>query len=334
MGYRISVIATVYNEAENIHLLLDSLVAQTRPPDEVIIVDGGSTDGTPDRIRAYTDRLPLQLIVEPGCNISAGRNVAIAASTGDIIASTDAGVRLDPHWLAEIIAPFLARPDDPPDMVSGFFLPDPQTTFELAMGATVLPSLEEFGKGRFMPSSRSVAFRRRLWEEIGGYPEWMDYSEDVLFDLAVMRRGYRVVYAPRAIVYFRPRSSLSAYWRQYRNYAFGDGEGLLWPKRHLIRYGTYLVLLPLLIYQIVARRSKVGWWGLFAGALAYTWTPYKRLRRMMDGLPLLEQWQAVLWVPVIRLWGDLAKMVGLPRGLPHGWRNRTRTRQYLEGDRQ
>jgi len=161
----------------------------------------------------------------------------------------------------------------------------------------------------------------------------MDYSEDVLFDLAVMRRGYRVVYAPRAIVHFRPRPSLSAYWRQYRNYAFGDGEGLLWPKRHLIRYGTYLVLLPLLLYQIVVRRSKVGWWGLFAGTLAYTWTPYRRLCRMMGGLPPLERLQAVLWVPVIRLWGDLAKMVGLPRGLPHGWRNRTRTRRYLEGDR-
>jgi glycosyltransferase involved in cell wall biosynthesis len=333
MDYRVSVIGTVYNEVENLHLLLDSLIAQTRPPDEVIIVDGGSTDGTPDRIRGYANRLPLQLIIEPGCNISAGRNVAIAASTGDIIASTDAGVRLDPHWLAEITAPFFGQPDNPPDMVSGFFLPDPQTTFEVAMGATVLPSLEEFGKGRFMPSSRSVAFRRRLWEEIGGYPQWMDYSEDVLFDLAVMQRGYRVAYAPRAIVYFRPRSSLSAYWRQYRNYAFGDGEGLLWPRRHLIRYGTYLVLLPSLLYQIGIHCSKVAWLALLAGGLAYTWTPYKRLRRMMGDLPPVERLRAILWVPVIRLWGDLAKMTGLPLGLPRGLRNRARTRQYLEGGR-
>ncbi len=331
MTFSVSVIATVYNEANNIHQLLDSLVDQTRAPDEVIIVDGGSTDGTPARLRAYADRLPLQVIVEPGCNISAGRNLAIAASAGDIIASTDAGVRLDPDWLAEITAPFFANPDSPPGLVSGFFLPDPQTTFEVAMGATVLPSPEEFGKGRFMPSSRSVAFRHEVWEAAGGYPEWMDYSEDVLFDLAIMRRGYRVAYAPRAIVHFRPRPNLTAYWRQYRNYAFGDGEGLLWPKRHLVRYATYLLAAPVLLYLALVRRSWLGWVGLLAGVAAYTSAPYRRLRPVLPGLSPTERVQTLLWVPLIRLWGDLAKMVGLPLGLPHGWRNRWKTRRYLGG---
>jgi len=330
MTPRITVIATVYNEAANIHTLLDSLADQTRRPDEVIIVDGGSSDGTPGRILAYSDRLPLRVIVEPGCNISAGRNVAIAASTGDIIAATDAGVRLDAAWLAEITTPFFEESNAPPDFVSGVFLPDPQTTFEVAMAATVLPTPEEFRRGRFLPSSRSVAFRRAVWEAVGGYPEWMDYSEDVLFDLAVMRRGYRVVYAPRAVVHFRPRPSLTAFWRQYHNYAFGDGEGLLWPKRHLIRYATYLVAAPAMLHTALVRRKRLGWLGLAAGVAAYTSAPYRRLLPELPARNWPQRAYAILLVPLIRLWGDLAKMVGYPLGLPRGWQNRARTRQYVD----
>ena len=95
--YRVTVISTVLNEGEAIRRLLDSLVAQTRPPDEVVIVDGGSRDNTVAVIEAYAGRLPLRVLVEPGANISRGRNVAIAAATSEVIASVDAGVWLEPH---------------------------------------------------------------------------------------------------------------------------------------------------------------------------------------------------------------------------------------------
>ena len=91
---RISVICTVLNEAAAVGRLLDGLLAQTRPPDEVIIVDGGSSDGTPAVILSYADRLPLKLQEARGANISRGRNLAVKRSSGDVIASTDAGVRL------------------------------------------------------------------------------------------------------------------------------------------------------------------------------------------------------------------------------------------------
>ncbi|MCX7671294.1 MAG: glycosyltransferase, partial [Anaerolineae bacterium] len=81
---RVSVICTVLNEGDAIRRLLDSLLAQTRPPDEVVIVDGGSRDQTVAILREYADRLPLQVLVEPGANISRGRNVAIAAATGAV----------------------------------------------------------------------------------------------------------------------------------------------------------------------------------------------------------------------------------------------------------
>jgi len=57
---RVSVICTVLNEGESIRRLMDSLVAQSRQPDEIVIVDGGSRDNTVAVIQEYSDRLPLR----------------------------------------------------------------------------------------------------------------------------------------------------------------------------------------------------------------------------------------------------------------------------------
>jgi cellulose synthase/poly-beta-1,6-N-acetylglucosamine synthase-like glycosyltransferase len=325
---KVTVIVTVRNEAGTVHDLLDSLASQTRRPDEVIIADGGSTDGTLDLLAEYgrAGRLPLRIVERPGSNISAGRNAAISAAAGDIIAVTDAGVRFGADWLAELIRPF--EDEAAPDVVCGFFVPDPRSLFEVAMGATVLPIVEEVRAERFMPSSRSVAFRRAAWESVGGYPEWMSFSEDLLFDLALKNRGLRFVFAPRAVVAFRPRASLAAFWRQYRNYAVGDGEGLLWTRRHLIRYGTYLAALPL-VFAGGLLWSAWCWSALLLGLAVYLRRPYRRLVQQWCGLSPAQKLAAMLWVPVIRVWGDLAKMVGYPQGLPRGFRNKARTWTYV-----
>ena len=76
----ISLVMTVRNEAANLPLLLDSVLAQTLRPAEIVIVDGGSTDGTPQVARSYMGRLPVRLVELPGANISKGRNAAIRSS--------------------------------------------------------------------------------------------------------------------------------------------------------------------------------------------------------------------------------------------------------------
>ena len=118
----VSLICTVLNEGQSIKNLLDSLAAQTHLPDEVVFVDGGSTDDTVATLKQVADdeKLPIRVIVEPGANISRGRNIAIKAAAGPIIASTDAGVRLDKHWLEELVKPF--QTDAPPSVVAGFFV--------------------------------------------------------------------------------------------------------------------------------------------------------------------------------------------------------------------
>src|SRR5207237_356755 len=119
------------------------------------------------------------------------------------------------------------------------------------------------------------------------------------------------------IAYFRPRGSLRAFFRQYYLYARGDGKADLWRKRHALRYATYLAALPSLI--ALSLLSSPLWAILLgAGAMLYLKAPYRRLRAYLPRLQLAERLYAIALVPVIRVSGDLAKMIGYPVGV--AWR--------------
>ena len=310
----ISLIATVLNEGDNIRCLFDSIKRQSRPPDEIVIVDGGSADDTLAIMQSYAHELPLRLFVEPGCNISQGRNRAIAEARGDIIAVTDAGVVLSEAWLEAITAPLLRDPTL--KAASGFFQADPQSAFEAALGATTLPLADEIDRATFLPSSRSIAFRKSAAEAIGLYPEWLDFCEDLVFDIRLRRYGGAFAFAPAALARFRPRPGLRQFFRQYYLYARGDGKANLWLKRHLIRYVTYLALAPLIVVGGLAINPAIWLLFLLGGGL-YLAQPYRRLRAVMRRAPDKSPpvWLfCILVIPWIRFIGDLAKMIGYPAG--------------------
>lgn len=317
---KVSLIATVKNEGEALRPLLDSMIDQTRQPDEIVICDGGSTDETQLILEEYQQWLPLRVVVSPGSNISQGRNRAIAEATGDIIAGTDAGVVLSPTWLEEITAPFV---EDAVQVVSGWFEADPYTDFEVVMGSTVLPTVDDIDPATFLPSSRSVAFRKSAWAEVGGYPEWLEHSEDLVFDMALRDRFGPFAFAPGAVVYFRPRSSLRAFYRQYFAYARGDGKANLWVRRHIIRYGTYLLALPLML-RWIWREKWIGWVLMALGIGAYSRRPAERLWTNTWGWRPPARARAFALIPIIRLVGDIAKMAGYPAGV--WWRVRNNRR--------
>jgi glycosyltransferase involved in cell wall biosynthesis len=327
---KVTLVSTVLNEARSLPVLLDSIAAQARLPDEVIVCDGGSTDNTIDLLRTER-RFPLRVIEHPGANISQGRNSAIAAASGEVIACVDAGVRLDPKWLEKLVEPLTPTPPSPASqgkaVSAGFFLPDVHTPFEVAMGATVLPQLADIQPEKFLPSSRSVAFTKAAWQAVGGYPEWIDYCEDLIFDLALREKFGAFAFAPEAIVYFKPRPSLKLFLKQYYLYARGDGKANLWLKRHLIRYGTYLIGVPAIALSGVI--SPWFWLLYVVGAALYLKRPYQRLRPMLRNLGRSGQLKAIGWVPVIRVAGDIAKMLGYPVGVRwrRHWRQQNRRRQ-------
>ncbi|MFW6075803.1 MAG: glycosyltransferase, partial [Chloroflexota bacterium] len=311
---RVSLITTIRDEADQLPELLESIRLQSLQPDAVVVVDGGSTDRILEVLEQWKDRLPLEVYQCPGANISTGRNVAISQCRSDIIAVTDAGVRLDPNWLEYLVSPFVECPGEV-DVVSGFFNSDSRDEFEAALAATTLPDVDEVEPGSFLPSSRSVAFRRSWFEAGIQYPEWLDYCEDLIFDLRLRRAGARFRFQPNALVYFRPRSSMRAFWSQYYRYARGDGKSGLFLKRHAVRYLTYLLVLP----SSVVVRSP--WWRaiVMLGAAAYMRKPVQRLMHR-EQRPLRRLIPLIGMSALLRGFGDVAKMAGYPVGLI--WRQR------------
>ncbi|MFH1855694.1 MAG: glycosyltransferase [Candidatus Omnitrophota bacterium] len=232
---KVSLICTVKNDESSMKGFLDSLLSQSRPPDEIIIVDGGSTDRTVEIIKSYVEKgSPIKLIVKEGVNIAKGRNIAIGNSRCELIASTDAGCRIDKNWLKNLIEPF--ELDQAVDVVSGWYEPDASNEFEKSVAEVTFPKIGAVLKNPddFLPSGRSIAFKKSAWEKVGGYPEWLTFAgEDTLFDINLKKAGFKFAFAPKAVVYWKMRPNLKSFFKQYYLYAKGDREAGLFTGRYL-----------------------------------------------------------------------------------------------------
>lgn len=242
-------ICTTKNEEATIEDLLVSITSQTRLPEEIVFVDGGSSDNTTKIIENYIGKLPIKLIKSQNANIAQGRNFAIKNAKCDIIAGIDGGCRLDQNWLKNIVKPFEERPTI--DCVSGVYLPWCKNEFEEVASHLIFPDIGKLEAGSFQPSGRSIAFKKTIWTKVGGFPEWLPTAEDTSFDLNLRKVGASFALAKDAIVYWRVRSRMRSIFKQFFNYAKGDGTAFLYPQRYIARY----VAFAFLILSLWA-----GWW--------------------------------------------------------------------------
>jgi glycosyltransferase involved in cell wall biosynthesis len=298
---KVSLVATVKDARHAIEEFLESLARQTRKPDEVVIVDGGSTDGTVEILRGADW---VTLIEEPGANIAQGRNLAVRSATHDVIAVSDADCVLAADWLERLLEPIRRGAD----VAMGSYRPLVEGFFEACAAAVSVPELDELHPDRFLPSARSVAFRREIFDAAGRYPEWLDIGEDMFVNLRWRELGARMELAPDAQVWWRPRSTLAEHWRQYAAYARGDAIAGMHARRHAIRFGVYAGLAA----ALASRRRAPLVLAAAAGAL-YAARPVIRARRMARSKQ--ERAAAVAVVPALLGFTDVAKMTGYVSGL-------------------
>jgi glycosyltransferase involved in cell wall biosynthesis len=303
---KVTLISTVKDCAGAADAFLASLAVQTRPPDEIVIVDGGSADETAE---AYARDGVVTMLVEPGANISRGRNVAIAAATHDVIAATDADCELDPSWVESIVAPIEAGAD----VAMGWYEPVLETAFDRHMAAVNL-TLDPgaIDPERFDPSARSVAFRREAIDAVGGFPEWLGIGEDMWVGRRWRALGMDMRFAPDAVVRWRLRADLRSTWRQYFRYARGDGQAGMHPRRHAARFAAYAGLAAAVASRRTWPRALVA-----AGALAYAATPVRR--GMALATTPRERAVAAVAVPALMAFTDAAKMAGYVTGRADRW---------------
>lgn len=237
----VSLITTVYNEAENIERFLESYREQSIYADEFVIVDGGSNDGTAAIINKFSNMFPackIHLVIDTTCSkkytdgpIAKGRNVGISLAKSEIIAVTDAGCVLDKNWLKEIVTPFA---DETVDVVSGWYEPLIENVFQAKYAEIMLSKLPIIDD-EFLPSSRSIAFYKTCWEVIGGYPTETFTAEDTMFDLRLKERGFQFYFNANAYVYWEcPKNLKEAVKKEYL-YSFGDGQWRIFGKWYSAR---------------------------------------------------------------------------------------------------
>jgi glycosyltransferase involved in cell wall biosynthesis len=305
----VALVATVLNEGDCIADFLVSIERQVSLPREFVICDGGSTDGTLEALRQWQAPAGVryEVVERPGVGISEGRNAAIQRTTSQFIAVTDAGAEPEPAWLGTLAKVL----DTGVDVASGFFVPRGRGFMETVIARVITPTLSEIEPSTFLPSSRSVAFRRAAWQAVGGYPEWLDYCEDLVFDLALRRSGAKFQFTAEAVVAWNGRPNLSALGKQYWRYARGDAKAGLFPKRHAARYFAYLTGVTGLVY---ARRNPMVLVALAVGASTYH---ARFVRRVMSANLQFggRLWFAVVLTPCVVSVGDSAKMAGYIAGL-------------------
>jgi glycosyltransferase involved in cell wall biosynthesis len=299
----VALIVTVRNEATAVGPLLDSILSGTRVPDEIVIVDGGSTDATWDILRALASADPRIHAVEAPGNISVGRNAAVRASRFPIVACTDAGVEVEPEWLERITRPFATEPGT--DVVAGFYLAVGTTAFERAAAVISAPSLAEVDPARFLPSARSLAFRRTAWERVHGFDETLAYAEDTTFALALKRSGARFFFEPKARVRWRPRGNLRSFFRQYHRYGSGDGESRIQGSFYARLAAKYAIGAGLFVGGLF---YPALWFLLFAGVVFFV---AAQARRGAGRIAFVER---AVFVPLLKLVYDTALLSGYLKG--------------------
>ncbi len=258
---KFTLITTVFNEESNILLFLKSINAQTELVDEFIVVDGGSTDSTVKLIKDnIVHDIDLKIIVDETCSkkycvgpIAKGRNLAISKASHDVILVTDAGCILDSHWVENMKKSFLAGAD----IVSGNYMAQSGNYFQTYISDVFCPEVKVDNAKDFLPSSRSLGFKKSLWEAAGGYPETSYTAEDTLFDIKIFELTDNVVFCREAIVYWELPSSFKETMKKVFNYGVGEGMQRLFLYKYLIRFFLIIFPLPLLILVLLGRKKLI-----------------------------------------------------------------------------
>jgi glycosyltransferase involved in cell wall biosynthesis len=207
---RISVVITVRNEERNVAPLLDSLVIQ-EPPLEIVVVDAGSEDRTRDIVRSYARRYDFIRLYTRGGTRGAGRNFGVSQATGEAVAFIDGDCIASPFWLQHLRRRLREAP-----VVAG------QT---VQIGYRPWEELERveliYAGFDITHPACNLAYRRDVFQQIGGFDEWFMTAEDIDLNLRAVRGGQRVAYEEGAIVYHRTRGRVYDFLRQ----AFWNGAG-------------------------------------------------------------------------------------------------------------
>jgi GT2 family glycosyltransferase len=199
---QVTVAICSFNAQHYLQACLDSLVAQSRQPDEVLVIDGGSKDGSLQLLELYRERYGWirWQSQQGGPGLAVARNEAIESATCELISFLDVDARADSDWVARVLETFESRPDvagiggpgreasqGPPDDFRGVY-------YQQTWGTV------PFEPARFLFGLNSHYRRAVLLSAKGFDVRFLSSGEDVELGLRLTSLGHRLIYEPTIVV--------------------------------------------------------------------------------------------------------------------------------------
>lgn len=249
---KISLVIPVKNEEESLENLYRSICEQTHQPDEVVLVDGGSTDKTVEIAKKLkSGTFNFKIIETPQASPGKGRNIGVENAENDWIAFTDGGIKLEKDWLEKLVQ--VAEISLETDIVYGNCSPVTETFFEKCAAISYIPPLRE-NQIRWK-SIASYLMKKKVWEAVGGFPD-LRAAEDLMFMEAAEEKGFIFDFAPEAKIHWFLRPDLTSTFRKFVLYSKHN----VWAKRQWDwHYGIakqYLIILPFIVLAVL----HSPWW--------------------------------------------------------------------------
>lgn len=270
----VAVIPT-WNRRDLLATLLPSLATQTRPFDEILVVDNGSIDDSAE----FAERTGAKVLrLQQNVGFAAAVNLGIEASDGDWVAILNNDVTLEPDWLANLLAAAAFEgvgfatgkilQASNPKLLDGAFdeLSRGACASRCGFGKLDGPAWSQPHRIHFAPMTAAI-FKRQLFEELGGLDEsFGSYMEDVDFGLRCALAGKEGVFVPAAVAYHRGSATLGEWnkdtvWRIARNQ-------VLMAAKHFHGQPRWPIVAGQLLWGVIALRHGRGWAflrGKFAG---------------------------------------------------------------------
>jgi cellulose synthase/poly-beta-1,6-N-acetylglucosamine synthase-like glycosyltransferase len=312
----VSVILAVFDEAEFIDQVLTDLLGQDYTgPLQVIVADGGSDDGTREKLEAWAGRDGrVTVLHNPERRQAHGLNLAAERATGEILVRADGHTAFAPDYVRASVDAL----EETGGAVGGRMFPVGRTRFGRAVAAAMKSPLT-MGPGRFHHSMIREevdtvylgAMRREWFETLGGFRAFPSgTSEDADLYFRWRRQGGKVYVDPSISSEYTPRDNPGALWRQYFRYGMGKAE-MLWRNG---AFPSWRPLAPLALVLGLLLSAVVG-------LLTQVWAPLLVLAGLWS---LLLAWVAVradepaagvlLAAGIMHLAYGLGELWGLVRG--------------------
>lgn len=266
---KVSLVIPIKNETDSLFALIASINKQTFAPAEIVLVDGGSTDGTVELAEKLTrDDLRYRVIEAGKASPGRGRNIGVENAQNHWIAFTDAGIRLSDDWLEKLVKAVNKNPE--PDIIYGAYSPMLNTTFEKCAALAYVP-----GKPRNQIRGKFIAsclLKKKVWETVGGFPD-RRAAEDLMFMEAAEKHGFNVAYAPEAMVYWYLRPDLISTFQKFVLYSKHNvWAGRQWDWHYGI-LKQYLLVSPFIILAFLH-----DWWWL---SVVAGWLCARTIKRIL-----------------------------------------------------